>query len=296
MQAALQSRVESLSKTSAWEGEMVGEAFAEAQMVVREIPERRGAGQQAHPRVALQFGDGRFDPIGRCEAVDARSVVGEQRAAESRPLVAEDHARAAARRRERCRKARRARTDDQNLAVRVLLGVAIGVREPRRFAEARHAADQRLVEPVPGAARPHEGLVVEPGGQQRRKQFRQTAEVEAQARPAVLADRDQTIVELDLRRAQVRCRAGLVAAYRHECGRFLRPCGHDAARSVVFERAADEVHAVGEQGRGERVALETFVRAPIEAEADLSVAGDPAARQQACDAHRSPSGGFSPAL
>ena len=109
-------------------GEMVGDALAEAEVVMREVAEGGGARQQPDARVLSKFGDGRCDPFGRCEAVDARSIVAEQRAAESRPLVAEDHPRAAARCRERRRKARRARTDDENLAVRVLLRVAIRVR------------------------------------------------------------------------------------------------------------------------------------------------------------------------
>ena len=180
--------------------------------------------------------------------------------------------------------------------MRVLLRVAIRVRQARRFAETRHAADQRLVEPMPGGAWPHEGLVVEARGQQRRKQLGQTPEVEAQARPAVLADGAETVVEFDLRRTQVGRRARGVAAHGDERRGFLGACRHDAARSVIFERAADEMYAVGEQRRGQGVALQPFVELAVEAEAECAVAAQLAARRQARDVHRSPSGRFSPAL
>jgi len=44
-------------------------------------------------------------------------------------------------------------------------------------------------------------------------------------------------------------------------------CGHDAARPVVLEAACNEALAVGEQSRGERVALEAGHPAPVEAKA-----------------------------
>ena len=71
-----------------------------------------------------------------------------------------------------------------------LLLVVIGVGRGRGTPEAGHAADRRL-EPVP--VRPHERLVVEAGRQERRRSPGQCAEVEADARPAVDALRDQAL-------------------------------------------------------------------------------------------------------
>ena len=285
-------------------GEVVGDALAEAEMVVREVAEGGGARQQPHPGVTTEFVDRRRDPLGRRDAVDARPGVGQQRTAHLRPLIAEDHARAAARRGQRRRETGGTCAHDEHLAMRVLLRVAVGVGQARRLAQARHAADQRLVEPMPGAARPHEGLVVEARGQERREQFRHTPEVETQARPAVLADGAEAVVELHLGRAQVGRRARGVAAHGDEGRGLLGACGHDAARPVVLERATDEVHAVGEQRRGEGVALQPFVGLAVKGEAERTVAADAAARRQARDAHRGVSaapvadtpGGFSPAL
>ena len=52
-------------------GQMVGDALAEAEVVMREVAEGGGARQQPDARVLPKFGDGRCDPLDRCEAVDA---------------------------------------------------------------------------------------------------------------------------------------------------------------------------------------------------------------------------------
>ena len=86
------------------------------------------------------------------------------------------------------------------------------------------------------------------------KQIVERADIEAEAGPAVLAVGLEALVELDLRGAQVRGVARGIAPHRHQRVRLLGAGGQDAARPVVLERAPDEVHAVGEQRRGERVA------------------------------------------
>ena len=61
---------------------------------------------------------------------------------------------------------------------------------------------------------------------------------------------------------------------------------------MVFERAADEVHAVGEQGGGEGVALHAVVPAPVESEAQALRAVDAAAGRRAQGIHGGvPAGG-----
>ncbi len=113
----------------------------------------------------------------------------QQRAAELRLLVAEDDARAGLGRGERRGEARRAGADDEHVAMGVALRVAVGIGRGRRPAEARRGADARLVDLVPERARPHEGLVVEAGDEERREEVVDRADVEVERRPAVLARR-----------------------------------------------------------------------------------------------------------
>ncbi len=260
--------------------EVVREPFDEPEVVVRKVAEGRGAGQHAHARVAGELGEAPREPgVGRL-AVDARHAAVEQRAAGLRPLVGEDHARAARGGRERRGEARGPGADDEHVAVRKALGVAVRVRLRRRAPEARRAADQRLVERRPGRARPHEGLVVEARRKERRQEVACAPDVEAKARPAVLGMRLEPVVELDLRRARGRRLARGVAAHRHQRVRFLGACRDDAARPVVLERAPDEVHAVRKQRGGERVTGEALVVRAVEAEAERARAVDaPALRR-----------------
>src|SRR6185295_7704740 len=76
-------------------------------------------------------------------------------------LVAEHDALAGRRRLARRGAARTAAADDQHVAVPVHLVVAVGIGLRWRFANACRAPDERLVERLPQAARPHERLVVE---------------------------------------------------------------------------------------------------------------------------------------
>ena len=75
--------------------EVIGEAFAEPDQVVREIAEGGRAREQPHARVARQRRDGLRQPLPGRTAVDARPRVGQQRTAELRLFVAEHHARTA---------------------------------------------------------------------------------------------------------------------------------------------------------------------------------------------------------
>lgn len=62
--------------------------------------------------------------------------------------------------------------------------IRIGLRG--RDAETGGAADERLVELVPGGLRPHEGLVVEARGEEGRQEIVEAADVEGERRPTVL--------------------------------------------------------------------------------------------------------------
>ena len=125
------------------------------------IAEGRGAGQQQR-RCAGQH------PLGPCRAVFVPDALGsvQQGAAGARALVRQHHARAGRRgRMGRC-DARRAAADHQDVAMGVPMLIVLGVRFARRPRQSRHAPDRGRIDPVPPGGRPHEGLVVEPGGEQ----------------------------------------------------------------------------------------------------------------------------------
>ena len=111
----------------------------------------------------------------------ARRLV-EQRAAERRLLLGEDHPRAAAAGGERRGEAGRAAADHQHVAMRMAVLVAVGVGRRRRLAQARGAADRALVDAVPPGRRPHEGLVVEARRQQRARAGRRARRRRTRAR------------------------------------------------------------------------------------------------------------------
>ncbi len=129
----------------------------------------------------------------------------------------------------------------------------VGIGRLGGAAEPRGAADHRLVELLPEGSGPHESLVVEAGGEDRPEQLIHGENVELERGPAILARGVEPVVKLDGGGAGVglapRARAKLDQSIR-----LFRACGEDAARAVVFERAADETNAVGKQRRGERVA------------------------------------------
>ena len=65
----------------------------------------------------------------------------------------------------------------------------------------------------------------------------------------------QAVEELDHRGARVGLGPAAAAVDADERIRLFRAGRQDAARPVILERAADEMDAVGEQRRGERVAV-----------------------------------------
>ena len=91
------------------------------------------------------------DPFGAGLAVDLVPLR-QQPPAEPEILVAEDHARARAAGRERRHQPGRPAADHQHIAMREGLLVVVGILRAGRAAEARGAADQRLVQRLPEAS------------------------------------------------------------------------------------------------------------------------------------------------
>ena len=93
--------------------------------------------------------------------------------------------------------------------------------------------------------------------------------VALQAAAIVLAGGDHPGGE----RYPIRRHVGLVAEL--DVAVRVQPAhGQRAARPVVLERARQHVDAVGEQGRGQRVALAAVVAVALEAEGDRAIAAE----------------------
>ena len=144
-------------------------------------------------------------------------------------------------------------------------------------AEPGGAADQRLVELLPQRRRPHEGLVVEAGLDERREPGIDGREVEGERGPAVLAPRLEAVIELDPGRARVRL-APRAGAKLDERVRLLGTGREHAARAVILEGAPDEPHAVGKKRRGKRIAGKAGHDAAVEGKAQRPRAIDEPAR------------------
>ena len=144
--------------------------------------------------------------------------------------------------------------------------VLVRIRQLGRGAEAGGAADERLVDLLPEALRPHEGLVVEARDEDRRGERGDGAHVEVKRGPVVLALGDEPVIELHHGGARVGLLAAALAQFDQRVG--LRRTGSDhAARAVILEGAPHEGDAIGQQCRGQRVALVTNVQGTIEGEA-----------------------------
>ena len=94
-----------------------------------------------------ELGQRRLDPVERRRVLD-REPFGQQSPTEARLLVDENHPRARPAGGERRGETGRAAADHQNVAMGVMLLVAVGIRLARRFAQPCGAADQVLIDPV----------------------------------------------------------------------------------------------------------------------------------------------------
>ena len=166
--------------------------------------------------------------------------------------------------------------DDQHVAMGEGLLVMVGVRFRRRAAEPGALSDDRLIDAFPELRRPHEGLVVEAGAEERAHQPVDRLHVEFQRRPAVLARGVEPVVKLDHGRARI----GLAPRAGPQLDQRIRLFGagaEDAARPVIFERAADQALAIGKQRRGKRIAGIPGIGLAVEAETEAARPIDDAA-------------------
>ena len=191
-------------------------------------------------------------------------------------LVDEDDTRARPSGGQGCGEPSRSGPDDQHVAEREGLVVSVGIRRMGGPAEAGGAADHRLVELLPQSSRPHECLVVEARRENRRRQGVDREGVVFQRRPAILARRLKPLVQFGHGGTGVRLPARARTQF-DEGVRLFRTGGEDAARAVVLERPGDEAHAVGQQRRGQGIALKTAVALAVEGEVQGAAPVDHAA-------------------
>ncbi|MND95943.1 hypothetical protein D3C80_882110 [compost metagenome] len=262
--------------------QVVGQALVDGEEVVVVVAVHRGARQQGHFRQLLQLGDGLGHPLGGGLAVQGLAGI-QQAAAELFLFVSQDHAGTTASGGQGGGEAGRAGADHQHVAVLVQVVVDVRVDFQRRTTEAGGLADVLLVG-QPEVLRVHEGLVVEPGRHHLAADLAEDAhDIVVHARPAVGAVGHQAGEQGLLGGAHVG-HLGVLGGteLQHGVGLFGTG-GDDAARAGVLEAAADDVDAVGQQGRGQGVAGEALVVLAVEGKGQRLAAIDAAALGKTVD-------------
>src|SRR5690606_12626295 len=166
----------------------------------------------------------------------------------------------------RSRQACRSPTNNEHVTMGIAVQVAICITLCRRHAEPCHRADGGLVKPMPEGPWPLEGLVVEPGDEDRRETIVDGAKIPGQGRPMVLRARNKAIHRFDDRRPVVGITPSGAAIDVEERIGLVRAMAEYAAWAVILERPADEMNAIRQKCRCDRVASIAVDRAAIEGE------------------------------
>ena len=250
--------------------DMIRNPFDRAVFAIVKTAKHRGPHQHAHIRHGSQFGQHARRP---CRAALPAALAaplsadadpfGQQLPARHRVFIGDHDAQACIRRVTRRDQPGGTCTNHQQIAERVIVLIGIGVFRARYRAQPGRAADQRLVQFFPCFGGPHERLVVEPCNKQRRGQLVHRHHVERQAGPAVLAGRDQPLIQFYHRRGRVRLGAR-ASAQGHQRVGFRTARGQNPARAMVFETAPEQPHAMRQQRRSERIAGVPGVRLAVE--------------------------------
>jgi hypothetical protein len=220
-----------------------------------------------------ELGQHLLGPLGGGLAVEQFAAV-EQRAAHLLLLVGQDHPGAAAGRGQRRGQAGGAGADHQQVAVLVEVIVAVRVALHGAAAQARALADELLVG-HPHGGRGHEGLVVEARRHEATAQLaHQTHDVALHVGPAVGAARHQAVEQRLLGGTHVGHLGRLGAAQLDQRIGLLGAGGDDAPSARVLEATVDDIHAVGQQRRGQGVAGMALVALAVEGEGQPACAID----------------------
>ena len=278
---------------------MVVERLAHRQKIVVVVTKDHPTADDAHLGHGGQFGLCSAHPVAGRMAVDGGGLA-VCRTTELRLQFGQDHPRAAAACGQGGSQTGHATTSDEHIAMDVLVYVCGLVFDLRRCAQATGFANESLVK-HPGLGRPHKGLVIKTGGEQRRAPAVDAEQARQCARPAVDAFSHELVIQLNL--GHLGIRDGVRAALElHQRRRFFNARCDDAARTVVLPRARVQQLARRQQGRGQRVTGKALVAAAIESEAQAAAAVQALAqRVDALAAHAAApapgaASGFSPGL
>ena len=186
----------------------------------------------------------------------------QQMSAELMFVLDEHHRRSGLRSGERRSHARRTTAGNDDIRMGVTLVVAT-VRCVEVDTAARGEFRQDVFVGRPQFRRLHEGLVVEAGGEEAADEAVGGFHVELQRRPHVLRRHGHAVRKLAMRGTHVR----LVVDLHGRVG-IPEVGGQHAAGPVVFHGTAEDVFAVGQERRGDGVALETLELLAVPGERD----------------------------
>ena len=242
-----------------WRGHMVAAAFIQQRVAV--VVKASGLRPRPHGDVGhISEGGGLSrNPVGAVRAIDLRVGLGQQTPAKLRRLFDQQHLRARLASRAGGGEAGHAAADHQYIGVVVVMFVSVRIGLFRRGAETGGLADHRFEHMFPRHAWEHEGLVVEPGGEDRRDGGDggvHRADVKIQRRPVVLRLRSQAVIKLLHCGALVRLRP-VSGADGHQGVGFFDTRRDHTARAVIFERPAHQRLAARQKGGGQRIPGET---------------------------------------
>ena len=218
-------------------------------------------GQQGNVVPLLQGTNGAFQPHVPRFTIDVLFTP-EQAAAHETVLFKDDDPRRVPAGSQGRTQAGRAAAHYQDITMRVMVNIVIGVIARRQFAQPRQAADNPLV-PVP--VRPDKGLVVKPGRPEEMQVVKAAANIKLHTRPAILAARLQSVVQRLHRSTYIGFFQG-APSHGHQCIALLGAGGEDAAGAMVLEAAPHHAYPIGQQCRCQGIAFETAVLFTVETE------------------------------
>ncbi len=247
-------------------GLMIGQAFAKTNHVLMVIADGRRARQKRDIRIGFKGRYGFVQPVPACAAIDDRLRFRQKRAAKFGLLVDEDDLRATLCGFKGGGQTGRSTTGNQHIAESIAAGIGVRIGLGRRFAKTGSATDERLINLVPEAFRPHEGLVVKACREEHVERIIDRADIVLQRRPMVLGFGLETIIEFQHRCAGVRLKPTWSTRDAHQCIRLFGTGRKNAARAVIFERTTGQMFAIGKQRGCQCVTFKTGIGLAVEAE------------------------------
>src|SRR5262249_9625322 len=169
--------------------------------------------------------------------------------------------------------------EDEEVAEGVGMFVRVRIGSGGCAPQARGAANDGLIELLPEARWPHEGLVIKTRDEDRAQQRIDRKNIEFQRRPAVLALRLKPLIELDRGGFSIRL-ASCIGTQLHERVWFLGARAQYAPGTMILEAPADNTRPVREQPRFQRIAAKARGRVTVETKTKHPRAVDQATARQ----------------